>query len=79
MSTITEAEMTADPQSFFRLLQAGQPVRVIKDGVVVAEVRPVPPPRTEPRPIGLAKGQFVVPDDFDAPLPDDILDAFEGR
>lgn len=31
------------------------------------------------RPIGLAKGELVVPDDFDAPLPDDILAAFEGR
>jgi len=31
------------------------------------------------RPIGLAKGEFVVPDDFDDPLPDDILDLFEGK
>ena len=30
------------------------------------------------RPYGLAKGEFSVPDDFDAPLPDDILDDFEG-
>jgi len=37
-----------------------------------------PPPPLQPRPIGLAAGQFVVPDDFDAPLPDDILDEFEG-
>ena len=29
------------------------------------------------RPVGLAKGQFVVPDDFDAPLPDEVLDLFE--
>jgi len=29
------------------------------------------------RPIGLAKGDFVVPDDFNAPLPDDILTLFE--
>lgn len=29
------------------------------------------------RPVGLAKGQFIVPDDFDAPLPDEILDLFE--
>lgn len=29
------------------------------------------------RPIGLAKGDFVVPDDFNAPLPDDILNLFE--
>lgn len=31
------------------------------------------------RPVGLAAGEFVVPDDFDDPLPDDLLDAFEGR
>ena len=30
------------------------------------------------RPYGLAKGEFVVPDDFDDPLPDEILEAFEG-
>lgn len=79
MSTITEAEITADPQSFFRLIEGGQPVVVVKDGTQVAEVRPIPPHRTEPRPSGLAKGKFVAPKDFDAPLPDDILDAFEGR
>lgn len=29
------------------------------------------------RPFGLGKGDFVVPDDFDAPLPEEILAAFE--
>ncbi|SRR5258706_8987045 len=32
-----------------------------------------------PRPFGLAKGEFVVPDEFDDPLPNDLLDAFEGK
>jgi hypothetical protein len=31
-----------------------------------------------PRPYGLCAGEFTVPDDFDTPLPDDILDAFEN-
>ena len=30
------------------------------------------------RPIGLAAGLFRVPDDFDDPLPDDLLQAFLG-
>ena len=38
-----------------------------------------PPPLSQPRPIGLAKGQFTVPDDFNAPLPEDVLQAFEGK
>ena len=31
------------------------------------------------RPIGLAKGEFVVPDDFNDSLPDEILDLFEPK
>ncbi len=33
----------------------------------------------KPRPRGLAKGEVIVPDDFNAPLPDEILDLFEGK
>jgi hypothetical protein len=38
-----------------------------------------PPPLFHPRPIGLARGQFTVPDDFNAPLPEDVLQTFEGK
>ncbi|MGF1479701.1 MAG: prevent-host-death protein [Cyanophyceae cyanobacterium] len=31
------------------------------------------------RPFGLCKGEFVVPDDFDDPLPEEILKMFEGE
>ncbi len=30
------------------------------------------------RPFGLCQGEFTVPDDFNQPLPDDVLDLFEG-
>lgn len=42
----------------------------------VESVRPAQSPR---RPIGLAEGLFVVPPDFNDPLPEEILAAFEGR
>ena len=32
--------------------------------------------KRQPRPIGTAKGDFVVPDDFDGPLPKEIEDEF---
>ncbi len=38
-----------------------------------------PPLLSHPRPIGLAKGQFTVPDDFNAPLSEDVLRTFEGK
>ena len=31
------------------------------------------------RPLGLAKGEFTVPDDFNSPLPEDVLRGFEGK
>ncbi|MCO8309228.1 hypothetical protein [Pseudomonas mandelii] len=31
----------------------------------------------DPR-IGAMKGKLVIPDDFDVPLPDDMIDSFEG-
>ena len=33
---------------------------------------------SQQRPFGLCKGEFVVPDDFDAPLPESVLKDFEG-
>lgn len=32
-----------------------------------------------PRPIGLCAREFTVPDNFDDPLPAEILELFEGR
>ena len=38
-----------------------------------------PAPVAQLRPIGLAKGEFVVPDKFNAPLPEEVLGSFEGK
>jgi hypothetical protein len=35
--------------------------------------------QNKPLPIGLAKGEFTVPDDFNDPLPEEILDLFEPK
>jgi hypothetical protein len=37
------------------------------------------PPPAQARPIGLARGQFIVPDNFNVPLPEDLLQTFEGK
>lgn len=34
--------------------------------------------QNKPLPIGLAKGEFTVPDDFNDPLPDEILELFNN-
>jgi hypothetical protein len=38
-----------------------------------------PPVKKAKRPIGLAKGKFKITMSFFKPLPDDLLDAFEGK
>lgn len=57
---------------------AREEVTIAKAGKPVARLVPIEP-KKERRKLGTLAGQFRVPEDFDDPLPDDILDAFEGR
>ncbi|MGB7139353.1 MAG: type II toxin-antitoxin system Phd/YefM family antitoxin [Candidatus Acidiferrum sp.] len=66
---------------FSRLLRrvaAGEEITIANRGTPVALLVPVPGMQTG-RKLGMLRGKFVVPDDFDAPLPEEILDAFEGK
>ncbi|AOK54479.1 type II toxin-antitoxin system Phd/YefM family antitoxin [Burkholderia stagnalis] len=54
---------------------AGERVVISQDGK--PSVRLVPLKLIHP--FGVLKGQIWIADDFDAPLPDDLLDAFEGK
>ena len=58
-------------------LQEGETILLCRRNVPVAEIRALPRARQKPRPIGLARGEFTVPDSFFEPLPDDIIEAFE--
>ena len=50
----------------------GEEIVIAKAGRPVAKLVPFPPEAHDRVP-GSARGAFVVPDDFDSPLPDDIL------
>ena len=62
-------------------IPAGESAIVVdEDELPVAQLTPLPErPLSSSRPFGLAKGEFVVPDDFDAPLPDDVVRQFYGQ
>ena len=80
MDTITLAEFQQRPDPLLNRIRSGERLLVVRDGQTVAELRPVEAPPARPlRLRGLCAGEFVVPDDFDAPLPEDILLDFEGR
>jgi prevent-host-death family protein len=57
-------------------VQAGEEVVITRRGEEVAAL--VPRRGGAARRFGIDRGRYVVPVDFDAPLPDDVLEAF-GR
>jgi antitoxin (DNA-binding transcriptional repressor) of toxin-antitoxin stability system len=75
-ATIEQVENEA--AEYFHRVIDGETIVVYQGDRPIAEIRPMTETKTL-RPVGLAAGKFVVPDDFDDPLPDEILDAFEGR
>lgn len=81
MKTIGLAEAKATLSALIDRVTRGETVTITRHNEAVAELRPVKAPARQKglRPWGLYKGQFIVPDDFDDPLPDDLLDLFEGK
>jgi hypothetical protein len=52
---------------------------IVQADKAIAELRPISSSSQQLRPFGLCAGEFTVPVDFDAPLPEDFLNAFEGQ
>jgi len=69
-------EVKRDPEGVFQRAFEGEILVVTDHDQPVAEIRPIKS-LSRPRPFGLAAGTFVTPDDFDDPLPEEILRDFE--
>jgi prevent-host-death family protein len=61
-----------------RRVALGEEITIAKAGVPVAKLVPVQAAQTK-RPLGLFKGEIWMADDFDGPLPPDILAGFLGE
>jgi antitoxin (DNA-binding transcriptional repressor) of toxin-antitoxin stability system len=75
---VSVEDVEKDPHAYIHRVLEGETVVVFEKDRAVAEMRPLSK-RVGKRPIGLAKGDFVVPIDFDDPLPEDVLELFEGE
>ena len=71
-------EAKAKLSEFLEAVSAGERVVICKRNRPVAELRAVAGVRTEPRPLGGAKGRLSVPASFFEPLSDEDLAAFES-
>ena len=57
-----------------RLIDAGQEVEILRNGEPVARLVAAGPRAV--RRFGTDRGRLIVPEDFDAPLPPDLLETF---
>lgn len=58
---------------------AGETILIGPHGRPEAKLVAVDTPVRPARRLGLMKGRLKVPEDFDAALPGDVLDSFEGK
>lgn len=81
MITITIDDIQRDITGFLNLVQGGNTLLIVQADQPIAEIKPVKSsnPVKQLRPFALCAGEFVVPDDFNEPLPEEILNQFEGE
>jgi len=79
MVQVSIDEIKQDLSAYLLRVEAGETLVIVKAGKPLAELRPVTSASKLLRPFGLCTGEFIVPDGFDAPLPENIIQKFEGR
>lgn len=78
MHRINIAEAKVHLSKYLRRVRKGETILLCCRNVPVAEIRPIRERPTARRHIGLLRGSLTIPDEFFEPLPDDLIDAFEG-
>lgn len=78
MRTVNMHEAKTHLSRLAEEVAAGEEVIVAKAGKPIMKLTPLHSER-KPRKLGLLKGKIHMAKDFDAPLPEEILDAFEGK
>ena len=77
MRTINIHEAKTHLSSLAEEVAAGEEIIIAKAGRPVMKLVPVD--KKKKRQFGFLAGQIRTSSDFDAPLPDDVLGAFEGK
>ena len=75
--TVTVHEAKTHLSRLLRRVAAGEEIVIAKAGTPIARLVPAGEPRRA-RVLGTEQGRIRVADDFDTPLPPEVLEAFEG-
>jgi prevent-host-death family protein len=78
MKEVNTHEAKTQLSRLLRRVAAGEEIIIANRGVPVARLVPVSTKEPK-RKLGIYGDSIKISDDFDAPLPDEILDLFEGR
>jgi len=77
MSRYNIHEAKTNLSKLLKQAAAGEEVIIAKAGIPVVRLVPANPTISD-RVLGTEIGRILIPDDFDAPLPEDVLKDFEG-
>ena len=77
MIRVNVTEAKTHLSRYLKRVEQGETVVLCRRNVPVAEVRPLPKPLRERRPVGIDRG-MTIPAAFFETLPDDLLATFEG-
>ena len=76
MKTVNIHEAKTQLSRLLEEVSAGEEIIIAKAGKPIARLVPIE--ATPPRVPGLMKGKIWISEDFDAPLPADMLEAFQA-
>jgi prevent-host-death family protein len=73
MTWVSVEEIKRDLPAYLHRVEAGETLIITQAGKPIAEIKPAAPSPKTLRPFGLCAGEFIVPENFDDPLPEDII------
>ncbi|MEH2224282.1 type II toxin-antitoxin system Phd/YefM family antitoxin [Nostoc sp.] len=78
METVNIDQAETNLSQLLLRVEHGEEIIISDRGIPVAKLVPFRTSSNRRDSLGQDKGRFVVPEDFNAPLPDEMLAAFEG-
>lgn len=78
MIRLNIAEAKTQLSRHIERVEQGETILLCRRNVPIAEIRPLRPRRSEPRPTGIDRG-MEIPASFFDPLPEDLLEKFQGE
>ena len=79
METVNIHQAKTNLSRLLSRVELGEEIVISNRGIPVAKLVPFCTSSNRKASLGIDRGRFIVPEDFNNPLPEEILSAFEGR